>query len=77
MDQNFDLNQADVENQQPDYHNQQKLDSFIESSTPASTSSPNLDASGNADLQTSTDSLKDLLDVDDDAFNDIDLDSIV
>ena len=75
LDHNFDLGQANIENQV--LHNQQKLDEFLEHTSPnAQCTSTCANATGNSDLHTSTDSLKDLLDIDDDAFDDIDLDNI-
>lgn len=70
LDQNFDLHEAEVSNQL--VQNQQTLSEFVMSSPPAS-----LEPTGNAELHTSSDSIKDLLDVDDAAFDDIDLDNIV
>ncbi|XP_058804716.1 SWI/SNF-related matrix-associated actin-dependent regulator of chromatin subfamily A-like protein 1 [Phymastichus coffea] len=72
LDQNFDLKKAEISNQL--VHNQQKMDNFIMSSPPNAMST---DAAQNSSLQTSSDSLKDLLDLDDAAFDDIDLDNIV
>ncbi|XP_031779096.1 SWI/SNF-related matrix-associated actin-dependent regulator of chromatin subfamily A-like protein 1 [Nasonia vitripennis] len=79
LDQNFDLDKADVTNQLPDMTNQKSLDDFVEcsgSNTESSLNTSQVDASGNAELQTSSESLRDLLDLDDDAFNDIDLDNL-
>ena len=74
LEQNFDLAKADMEKQP--LSNQESLDNFIEISPNKKSQGLRMDVSGNTDLQISSDSFKDLLDVDDDAFDEIDLDSI-
>lgn len=70
LDQNFDLNQADVSNQS--LIHQKKIDDFMDTSSP----STSMNVSGNADLHASSENLKDLLNDDDDVFDSIDLDNI-
>jgi hypothetical protein len=77
LDQNFHLQELDVSNQSSVLLNQEKLDNYFEVSPNTKLiNSLNLDQTGNAVLHTSSESLKDLLDIDDDAFNDINLDNI-
>ncbi|KAJ8680973.1 hypothetical protein QAD02_016760 [Eretmocerus hayati] len=90
LDQNLNLDQADIENQPShhveskidDYfspsshHNQPKLDDYFSSSEP-STSLSELDASNKADSQNKSGDIKELLNEDDDAFDSIDLEDFV
>lgn len=70
LDQNFDLNKADVSNQSLIY--QKKLDDYMDVSLP----STSLNTSDNANLHESSENLKNLLNDDDDVFDSIDLDNI-
>lgn len=70
LDQNFDLNQADVSNQSLIY--QKKIDDFMD----ISSQSTSANTSQNNDLHESSDNLKELLNNDEDIFDSIDLDNI-
>ncbi|XP_014210955.1 SWI/SNF-related matrix-associated actin-dependent regulator of chromatin subfamily A-like protein 1 [Copidosoma floridanum] len=74
LDQNLDLDKACVENQPAATSNQPKIDNFFTSPNKQSANSSKIEPTGNADL--SNGNLKDLLNMDDEAFEDIDLDQL-
>ncbi|XP_011493885.1 PREDICTED: SWI/SNF-related matrix-associated actin-dependent regulator of chromatin subfamily A-like protein 1 [Ceratosolen solmsi marchali] len=77
LDQNFDLHEVDTSSQSSVLLNQEKLDKYIKvSSNTTSINSSSLDETGNATLHVSFESMRDLLDIDDDAFNDVNLTDI-
>ena len=75
LDQNFDLNQADMSCQ---LQNQETLDDFFKDAEDVKLNiSSAVNSCGNVLLQNDSESFKTLLDLEEDAFNDINLDNIV
>lgn len=77
LDQNFDLNQADVSNQPSAWDNQLTMDDFMDTPPENATTSSANTTTENTDPPACTDSSTGLLDKDDDAFDSIDLDNYV